>query len=59
MKKGQVEEVPSAQSQVKLDYGTAKTLKLSVNNREVPFPPDAVDRDGHILISRDSIQPIK
>jgi cytoskeletal protein RodZ len=59
MKKGQVEEVPSAQSQVKLDYGTAKTLKLMVNNREVTFPPGAVERDGHVLISRDSIQPLK
>ncbi|HVG18617.1 MAG TPA: helix-turn-helix transcriptional regulator [Blastocatellia bacterium] len=59
MKKGQVEEVPSAQNQVKLDYGTSKTLKLTVNNREVTFPPDAIERDGHILISRDSIQPLK
>jgi cytoskeletal protein RodZ len=59
MKKGQVEEVPSAQSQVKLDYGTAKTLKLTVNNRDVTFPPGAVERDGHVLISRDSIQPLK
>lgn len=59
MKKGQVEEVPSAQNQVKLDYGTSKTLKLTVNNREVTFPPDAVERDGHVLISRDSIQPLK
>jgi cytoskeleton protein RodZ len=59
MKKGQVEEVPSAQSQVKLDYGTSRTLKLTVNNREMAFPPEAVERDGHILISRDSIQPLK
>jgi cytoskeletal protein RodZ len=59
MKKGQVEEVPSAQNQVKLDYGTSKTLKLMVNNREVTFPSGAVERDGHILISRDNIQPLK
>jgi cytoskeletal protein RodZ len=59
MKKGQVEEVPSAQSKVKLDYGTSKTLKLLVNNRELTFPPDAVEKDGHVLISRDSIQPLK
>jgi hypothetical protein len=30
-----------------------------VNNREMTFPPDAVERDGHVLISRDSIQPLK
>lgn len=59
MKKGQVEEVPSAQSQVKLDYGTARTLKLMVNNRELTFPPGAVERDGHVIISRDNIQPLK
>ena len=59
MKKGQVEEVPSAQNQVKLDYGTARTLKLTINNRDVTFPPGAVERDGHVLISRDSIQPLK
>ena len=59
MKKGQIEEVPPASSQVKIDYGTSKTLKLMVNNREVVFPPNAPDRDGHVLISRDGIQPVK
>lgn len=55
MKTGQTEEF-TADSQVKLDYGTLQTISITVNNQPASIPPEAPQRDGHLLITRDGVQ---
>jgi cytoskeleton protein RodZ len=56
LKTGQAQEIPPAQSAVKLNYGNRQSLKLTINNREASFPADAPKFKSQVVISRDNLQ---
>ena len=56
LKTGQAQEIPPAQTAVKLNYGNRQTLKLTINNREASFPADAPKFKSQVVISRDTLQ---
>ena len=56
LKTGQTQDIPPAQSAVKLNYGNRQSLKLMINNREATFPADAPKFRSQVTISRDNLQ---
>lgn len=55
LKQGQSQDLPSAQTQVTLNYGNRTTLKFKINNRDANFPPDAPKFKSKVVISRDNL----
>jgi cytoskeletal protein RodZ len=56
LKQGQIQEIPAAQNQIKLNYGNRETLKLTINDRVATFPPDTPKFRAQVVISRDNLQ---
>jgi cytoskeletal protein RodZ len=56
LRQGQVQEIPAALNQIKLNYGNRETLKLTINNRRASFPPDAPKFGSQVIISKDTLQ---
>lgn len=56
LKQGQVQEIPPAQNNVKINYGNRQVLKLVINNREASFPAEAPKFRSQIVITRDNLQ---
>ena len=56
LKQGQVQQIPAALNQIKLNYGNRQMLKLTINNREANFPPDTPKFRAQVIISRDNLQ---
>ena len=56
LKQGQTQDLPPAQSAVKINYGNRQTLKLIINNKEAYFPADAPKFKGQVVLSRDNLQ---
>jgi cytoskeletal protein RodZ len=56
LKQGLTQEIPPAQTTVKINYGNRQTLKLIINNKEAYFPADAPKFKGQVILSRDNLQ---
>jgi hypothetical protein len=56
LRQGQIQEIPAAQNQIKLNCGNRETLKLTINNRVATFPPDTPKFSAQVVISRDNLQ---
>jgi cytoskeletal protein RodZ len=56
LKQGETQDIPPAQTQVKLNIGNRQTIKLSINNREAIFPPNTPKFAAQLTITRDNLQ---
>jgi cytoskeletal protein RodZ len=56
VRKGESQDLPPAQSQIKLNIGNRPALKLKINNRDVTFPEGTAMWGAKVTISRDNLQ---
>jgi cytoskeletal protein RodZ len=56
LKPGQIEEIPAALNQIRLNFGNRQTLKLIINDRQAFFPPETPKFAAQVVISRDNLQ---
>jgi cytoskeletal protein RodZ len=56
LKKGESQNLPAAQSQIKLAIGNRPTLKMKINNRDAIFPEGTPNWGAKVTISRDNLQ---
>jgi cytoskeletal protein RodZ len=56
VRKGESQDLPPAQSQIKLNIGNRPALKLKINNRDVTFPEGTALWGAKVTISRDNLQ---
>ncbi|HKP87556.1 MAG TPA: helix-turn-helix domain-containing protein [Blastocatellia bacterium] len=56
VRKGESQDLPPAQSQIKLNIGNRPALKLKINNRDVTFPEGTPMWGAKVTISRDNLQ---
>jgi cytoskeletal protein RodZ len=56
LRPGESRKLPAAQDQIRLIIGNRQTLRVTVNNREVTYPPDTPRTTAQLTISRNNLR---
>ncbi len=56
IRKGESQDLPPAQTQIRLNIGNCPALKLKVNNRDITFPEGTVLWGAKVTITHDNLQ---
>jgi cytoskeletal protein RodZ len=56
VRKGESQDLPPAQTQIRFNIGNRPALKLKINNRDVTFPEGTALWGAKVTISRDNLQ---
>ena len=56
LKKGESQNLPAAQSQIRLAIGNRPALKMKINNRDAVFPEGTPNWGAKVTISRNNLQ---
>ena len=56
IRKGESQNLPPAQNQVRLNIGNRPAVKMSINNREAKFPEGTPNWGAKVTVSHDNLQ---
>ena len=56
IRKGETQDLPPAQTQIRLNIGNRPALKLKINNRDITFPEGTVLWGAKVTITHDNLQ---